>query len=115
MKGNNRKHFRRLGIAVCMVGITASMATPVHAAGLMDTVLYTGALQLISDATMIATILCPILAGLLWGLFALARQTAQDEPTEKKWNKCMRNAIIFGVAGCLGSGIISALSSYFAG
>lgn len=110
---NNKNFIRKLALLAGAVGVPFSMAMPVHATGLMGSELYTGTINIISDATTIATFLCPVVAGLLWGLFAIARQAADDEPTEKKWNKRMRNAIIFGIAGCLGSGIIAAISSYY--
>lgn len=115
MKNKRNTFIRRLAVLSYTALMTIAMATPAQAAGLMDTKLYTGGLQLIADATTIAAIACPLVAALLWIFFSIARQAAQDEPTEKKWNKCMRGAIIFGVAGCLGSGLISAISSYFAG
>lgn len=110
---NNKNFIRKLVLLACAAGAPFSMAMPVHATGLMGSELYNGTVSLIADATTIATILCPVVAGLLWGLFAVARQFADDEPTEKKWNKRMRNAIIFGIVGCLGSGIIAAISSYY--
>ena len=89
--------------------------TTTASGGLQSSTLWTGFLQLLTDATSVATIACPIIAGLLWLIFSIARAAADDEPTQKKWSKKMRDCVIFGVAGMVGSGIIALVSSYFVG
>lgn len=87
--------------------------TTVATGGLQSSTLWTGFLQMLNDATTIAMIACPIIAGLLWIIFSIARAAADDEPTQKKWSKKMKDCIIFGIAGLVGSGIIAVVSSYF--
>jgi peptidoglycan/LPS O-acetylase OafA/YrhL len=79
---------------------------------IQDTVLYTGTMKLLSDATNTLYWLAPAIAILLTGIFALCMKGA-DEQNAPRWKKR-----IIMVWGCLililcASTIIKVLQSYY--
>ena len=108
---NLKKHLCRCFVLILMAVL---LAMPASAAGLQDSVAYTGTVNLIADATLIATILCPTIAGLVAVVFVIRRSMA-DEQDKKMWMNKIWTAIICGVAGGLITGIISAVASYYSG
>lgn len=95
------------------VTVLFALATHVSASGLQESVFYTGTAQLISDAMLAATILCPIFCGLAAVIFATRRGMA-DEQDGKMWTKRLYIAVICGVVGPLVTGIIALVASYYA-
>lgn len=86
---------------------------PAAAAGIASSKFGTGTKRLISDVSTYLTILCPI-AGTAAAVYcAIRRGMAMDEAAGKMWEGRIKTAIICGVGGCLASGIIAAVSSYY--
>lgn len=86
---------------------------PAAAAGIASSKFGTGTKKLISDVSTYLTILCPI-AGTAAAVYcAIRRGMAMDEAAGKMWEGRIKTAIICGVGGCLASGIIAAVSSYY--
>lgn len=73
---------------------------------------YTGTVTLINQATSALTILCPMVGGLFAIYFAIRRQMA-DEQDKKIWYNRIVGAIGWGVGGCLVSGVITLIASYY--
>lgn len=104
------KLFTKLIHAVPML---IALTTRVSASGLQQSVFYTGTAKLISDAMLVATILCPSICGLVAVIFAVRRGMA-DEQDGKMWTRRIYTAMICGVLGGLISGIIALVASYYA-
>jgi len=90
----------------------ALFIVPASAGGLADSTLGTGIKQLLNDASSLLIVLCPIAGAVAAGYFAI-RRSMSDEQDGKLWEKRIKVAILCGVGGCLTSGAISVLSSYF--
>lgn len=90
----------------------ALFIVPASAGGLADSTLGTGLKQLLSDASNLLLVLCPISGGAAGVYFAIRRSMA-DEQDGKLWEKRIKTAILCGAGGCLVSVGISVLASYF--
>lgn len=73
---------------------------------------YKGTVNLINQATSALTILCPMVGGVCAIYFAIRRQMA-DEQDKKTWYNRIVGAIGWGVGGCLLSGVITLIASYY--
>jgi len=109
MKNTVKKRTATLFSALTLLLLTL---TPAHAAGIADSTLGAGITKLVNDVFLYLTVICPVAGGLA-AVWFLIRRSMADEQDGKLWEKRIRTAIICGVAGCLVSGIITLISSYF--
>lgn len=104
---------RTIVVKVLMIiFILAALAIPVSAEGLQDSDVYTGTIKLVNDLSLAATVLCPLVGGVVAVVFVIRRSMA-DEQDGKMWTKRITTAIICAVAGMLITGIIALLTSYY--
>lgn len=103
---------RVLGTSLILAMAIAYMTVPAMAATLQESNVFTGLKALLNDALAIAVVLCPLVGGAV-AVFCLIRRSMADEQDGKMWMKRMYVAIGCGVGGCLVSGLISLLISYF--
>ena len=105
------KNHRALLISVLTLLVLTT--TPAYAAGgIAGSELGAGLINLTNDVFLYLTIICPIVGGAAAAWFAIRRSMA-DEQDGKMWEKRIKTAIICGVGGGLGSGVIALVSSYF--
>lgn len=109
---NTMKRMIRVGTVVATMLLTA-MSVSAAGGGLMDSKLYTGAVDFIKDATTIATIVCPLIGGCCAIYFA-GRRAIADEQDGKLWQKRIVTAISWGIGGTLISGFMAIITNYFA-
>lgn len=109
MKKLNTKKATVLLLALLLPAV---LVTPAFAGGLADSTLGAGLKNLINDVFLYLTILCPLAGGLM-AVYFVIRWSMSDEQDGKLWEKRIKTAIICGVGGCLVSGIITLISSYF--
>lgn len=105
---NNKKLMRVMLIVMVVAVFTIS----VSANGLAESKPVQGLKNLIADATLVLTVLCPTACGLAAIGFAIRRGMA-DEQDGKLWTKRITTAITWGVGGGLISGFIAIISNYF--
>lgn len=96
-----------------LVAAAMLLLTPAHAAGLMDSQIVKGLINLINDLSTLMIVLSPLIAAAVWGYCMLRKGASEDETDSKMWKKRAFNAVICGIAGILGSAIISLVTSYF--
>lgn len=89
-----------------------SMVVPASADSLSSSTVGTGIKNMLNDASSFGIVICPIVGGAA-AVYFLIRRSMADEQDGKMWMRRIWIAIICGVAGCLVSGIISLISSYF--
>ena len=105
----HNKFLRNTILGTCLLVL---LATPVNAAGLQSSAIYTGFVNLLNDLTTALMVVCPI-SGTVAALYFMIRRSMADEQDGKMWTKRITTAIICGVGGMLVSGLISLLTSYF--
>ena len=110
---NTHDSIRKMLTLCSIAAMGIGLSIPVSASGLQSSELYTGTSKLVSDITLVLTVLCPTICGLFAIYFAIRRGMA-DEQDGKLWTRRITTAIICGVAGGLISGIISLIASYYA-
>jgi len=111
MKNQKKKWNTAKRVFLSLV-MLALFIVPASAGGLADSTLGTGILHLINDVSIYLTVLCPIV-GTAAAIFCAIRRSMVDEQDGKLWEKRIKTAILCGVGGCLASGFIAVLSSYF--
>lgn len=112
MKNNQiTKRLSRLCVVVILLAV---MVIPASAAGLNDSDIYTGTMNLLADLMLAATIACPTVGGLAAVVFLLRRSMA-DAQDGKMWMNRVVIAVACGVGGGLVTGLISLIASYYAG
>lgn len=110
MKNHVKKHRAALISVLALLVLTM---TPAYATGgIAASTLGIGLINLINDVFLYLTIICPLAGGAAAIYFAIRRSMADDQDG-KMWEKRIRTAIICGVGGCLVSGVIALVSSYF--
>lgn len=114
MKKTNTLTRKRAVRLLFVLPLVLAMALPVSAAGLTDSTIVTGTQQLLTDATTVLAILCPVVCGLVAIYFAIRRGMA-DEQDGKMWTRRITTAIICGVGGGLISATIALVASYYGG
>lgn len=96
-----------------LVAAAMLLLTPAHAAGLMDSQIVKGLINLINDLSTLMIVLSPLIGAARWG-WCMARTSGTDDETDSKmWKKRAITAVVCGIAGMLGSAIISLVTSYF--
>ena len=98
--------------ALLALTTTVLSIAPASANNIMDSILGTGLVNLVNDASFLLIILCPLVGAAAAGWFAI-RRSMSDEQDGKMWEKRIKVAIICGVGGCLTSAIIAIGASYF--
>lgn len=98
--------------ALLALTTTALSIAPASANNIMDSILGTGLVNLVNDASFLLIILCPLVGAAAAGYFT-TRRSMSDEQDGKMWEKRIKVAIICGVGGCLTSAIIAIGASYF--
>lgn len=112
MKNNQiTKRLSRLCVVVILLTV---MVIPASAAGLNESDIYTGTMNLLADLMLAATIACPTVGGLAAVVFLLRRSMA-DAQDGKMWMNRVVIAVACGVGGGLVTGLISLIASYYAG
>lgn len=117
MNKNKKKPIKTLNKRLAAFAAAAALLlTPAHAAGLMDSKIVKGLINLINDLSTLMIVLSPLIATAVWG-WCMARKgasSATDDDTDAKmWQKRATTALICGIAGMLGSAIITLISGYF--
>ncbi|MEG2420823.1 MAG: hypothetical protein RSB55_04685 [Oscillospiraceae bacterium] len=105
-----KKKMRRIGLSI--FAATATLMSYASAGNLSGSAIVTGTKSLLSDASTVMVVLCPI-AGALAAGYCLVRKSMSDENDGKMWTKRMTVAIGCGVGGLLISGVIAMISGYY--
>lgn len=113
MNKNKKKPIKTLNKRLAAFAAAAALLlTPAHAAGLMDSKIVKGLINLINDVSTVAIIVCPLTGAAAFGLCMWLKSMA-DEQDGKMWQKRATTALTCGIAGMLGSAIITLISGYF--
>ena len=100
-------------VFISVLALLVLTMTPAYATGgIAASTLGVGLKNLVNDIFLYLTIICPIVGAAAAIYFAIRRSMA-DEQDGKLWEKRIKTAIICGVGGCLVSGVIALVSSYF--
>ncbi|HIT33444.1 MAG TPA: hypothetical protein IAC31_02285 [Candidatus Faecousia intestinigallinarum] len=106
------KHTRR-GLRIALTALViALLAVPASASSLESSPIVAGTTALLQDIATVAAAMSIATGGVCAIVFAIRKQMA-DEQDGKLWSKRIANAIIWGVAGGLLSGVISLVASYY--
>lgn len=119
----NKKHYlaRRLLLTACMLCCTAMLllnptvayATETDGGNkIMQSELFQSGQQFLTDATAVAAILCPIIAGLLCIYYAIRMAGAEEQQDKIVWKKNIKLALIVGASAGIFSGLVSLILSY---
>ena len=113
MNKNKKKPVKTLSKKLtALVAAASLLLTPAHAAGLMDSKIVKGLINLINDLSSLMIVLSPVIAGAVFGWCMVRKNAASatDEDSDAKmWQKRAFTAVVGGV----GSTIITLVTSYF--
>ncbi len=101
--------FRKVLLAGLVI---MAMIVPASADNLSNSTVGTGIRNILNDLSSFGMVICPIVGGAA-AVYFLIRRSMADEQDGKMWMRRIWVAIICGVAGCLVSGVIALISSYF--
>lgn len=111
MNNQKKTQYRLERIFLALVMLTLFIV-PASAGGLADSALGTGLRNLLTDASNLLLVLCPMAGGAA-GVYFFIRRSMADEQDGKLWEKRIKIAIGCGAGGCLVAALISVLSTYF--
>lgn len=113
MNKNKKKPIKTLSKRLAAFAAAATLLlTPAHAAGLVDSKIVKGLINLINDVSTVAIIVCPLIGAAAFAI-CMGRKSISDDQDGKMWQKRAITALVCGVAGMLGSAIITLISGYF--
>lgn len=107
-----KKIKRFLKRAIPAVLTIVSMSVTASADNLSSSTVGMGIRNMLNDISSFGMVICPTV-GAAAAVYFLIRRSMADEQDGKMWTRRIWVAIICGVAGCLVSGVIALISSYF--
>lgn len=102
---------RKVKVAV-IIFVSLILFTNYCFAGVADSKLATGTMNILKDVSNWLLIIAPILTAVFVGYYLL-RKTAGDEMDAKKWDNRIKIAIICCIGVFIASGLITTITNYY--